>query len=933
MEIKQSKLLVPGYLTNQIYPVLLEKEKQKAVFGTKIDNVYSLMDNKDYKKLSKEAIVFKVHNILKENKSSFKVFEGVLENISFINQLINFYSECIYYEIDINSLPQDSDEEKEIKKIIELIDSLNLGIRENYNSLITNSKDYEVLDGFYSTFVEYKLLEKVIENKNKKFDNSGLFYNDPQYICKKATTRGKELDDISKFIIENGESSIQVVVSDNLYYEDIARVFTSYDIPFRRVTYKSSSVLVNRLLEFVDFLIKKDLDSLLVVLRKLPGYKVYGDDKKPILDENGKEIIVDYDKLCDYAKHFKLELEEFNKPFERFSNIDYDTIIKLRKNIESEKDETKKEKLKEERNKIVDSNKFFDVVDFQKSEPLIILEKQAERRRQHLQKTLDKWINDDPYESLMKFYNDMTVQTNWEEKENDYSAFVNAGRLIVESQKNNGDLKILYEMLKDVKKSDDKQDSSVILITDMNHLYINKNITIVVGANEGTFLPALEKNEIIKEDYVSKIEKYPSLEERLAFNELKMNCLSKISPVVLLSYCYSDYTGKEHKLSNYIEKTFNKTEEDFVELDINDQDNYNYYKNIDKTISKENAKKLFVKQDNGISGSVSSLEKYQNCPYSYFLQRGLGISDIEGYQKIDASVLGTLRHKIYEILGSNNFDDPKQLENLLNEYTEIINNVFTNESDEANIRKQMMGDALKLNQEIAYRLKDDGFKCVAQELKLDKVRVDAGDYHFNFTAIIDRIDQNDEYYRVIDYKSSNKTLNLSKFDEGKQLQLLTYLWLLWKEKKYSNEPAGAYYFDLNINKKKQDIDKVIDAIQNNQLLEMFINNNKLQGFTLKHLERIKRTGNPEYGEYKNNDLFSNAKDGRDEERKAKYDIRLIEVLDTFLTELYTDIANRIVEGRMESAPDQDTCRYCSFSSICHKEAFDTNEEGQEEENE
>lgn len=928
MKIKQSKLLVPGYLTNQIYPFLLEKQKQNATFGIKVDNVYTLMDDGDYKKESKEAIIYRVHEILKGNKDSFKVFGGVLENINFINQFIEFYTECIYYEIDINDLPEETDEEKETKKIIGLIDSLNLGIRENYNNLLDNVNNHEVLDKFYSTFIEYKLLQKAKEKASKSFENEELFYKEPNYIFKKATTRGKELEDIAKYIIDKNESSIQVVVSDNNYYEDVARVFSSYDIPYRRATYKYDSVLVKRLLDFVDFLIKKDLDSLLVVLRKLPGYKVIGDDKKPKLDEDNKEIIVEYDELCDYAKHFKLQLDEFEKPFNRFSDVKYDKILELRKKLDSDIEDVEKEKTKKEIEKIINEYKLFDIISFEKCEELIKLEAKAETRRKHLQETINKWINDDPYESLMKFYNDITRKVDWQENQSDYSAFSSAGRLIVESQKHNGDLKILYELLKNVKKSDDKSDSMVVLVTDMNHLYINKDITIVVGANEGTFLPTLEKSEIIKEDYVSKIDNYPSLEERLKFNDLKMECLKNISPEIVISYCYSDYSGKEHKLSNYIEKTFKKTEKDFIEKDINDQDNYNYYKKTDKTLSKANVKELFVKEGNGISGSVSSLEQYQSCPYSYFLQRGLGISDMEGYQSVDAAILGNLRHKIFEILGKNGFSDPKQLDELFDDYQKAIDKIFSNETDESSIRRKMIGDALKLNEIIAVKIKEDGFENVAQEFKLNNVQVNVGDYHFNFNAIVDRIDQKEEHFYVVDYKSSDHKLSLTEFDKGKQLQLLTYLWLLWREKVYDKKPGGAYYFDLNINN-KYDLIKAIEAIDDDKLLEAFIAKNKLQGLTIKELIGYKRTGTPDYKELKSN-YVSNASDRRDQERRDKYDIKLIECLDKFLSELYTEIANNIISGKMESRPDAKTCQYCVFSSICHKEEFETTDEELEE---
>ena len=893
MKIQNRKILVPGYLTNQIYPLLLKKSADNALFGVKTDNVYSLMDEDDHIKRSHESIIFEVYDTLKENRDSFAIFRDILGNIAFIEQFISFYTECVYYEIDMDALPEESDEEKEIKKIVSLIDRMDTGIRENYESLKNKLKDCEVIDDFYSQFLEHKLLHKAIDNGCKRYDCSDLFVKETNVICKKATTRGKELDDIASFILANSDRSVQVICPRNIYLEDTARVFDAYRIPYRRISYRSPSLIVMRIREFVDFLRKKDTDTLVRVLRH---------------EDVNKD-------LCDYLEHFGADIKELSGPFGRFRDIDHEAIRELERKISEEKDYSKRNRYYEEKKRLLESCKLLDIIDWSKSGPLVTLEEKAEKRRLEISDTLDEWLNGDPYDALLKYYNCLAADTDWKAYDSELSAFSDAGRLIKESRRYNGDLGLLNGLLKGIKTGDEKGRSDAVVIGDTDHMLPGKDITIVIGANEGVFLPVLEMKGIVKEDYVSRIDRYPTLGERLQFNMLKMECLKHISKTVVISYCYSDYAGKEHKLSSYIENTFGVRESDFIERDTEE---FSYHKNIDHTLSKDNAKELFVRKDNGISGSVSSLEKYQSCPYRYFLERGIGISELEGYQGIDPAVLGTLRHKIFEILGHDDFRDEGRLDELLDEYMGILKSVFTGEKDELELKRRMMGTILGFNEQIARELRNsDDMSCAQQEYRLDRERVEAGDHHFNFTAIVDRIDTDHDRYRVIDYKSGGVSFSAKNFLEGRQLQLLTYLWLLWKKDVIKKEALGAFYFNLDLVKDYRDRTKdIIEAFDDSKKeYETFRDKNRLQGWYVPDSDTRKKQG-------LNNPLINGARKVSDSE----WDMNSMEGIDEFLNELFRDVADNIVGGNMETRPDTDTCRYCSFASICHKEEFETAEE-------
>lgn len=902
MQIKETKILVPAYLTNVVYPFILKQNKEDAAFGIKIDNIHSLMSEEDYRKMSDEEVLMQTHSELKKHKDTFAVFDKVLDKMSFIEQFISFYRECVCYEIDIDSLPEDSDEEIEIKRIMKLIDSLELNIKNNYQHFRQKGIEYQIFNDFYGQFMEYRLFKKLLNEGCPSYKIEDIRRKAENISCLKTTTRGKELDAVALYIVnECDSSSTQVVIPKGVYSEDIARVFKAHDIPFRRVGYSKESMLVKKLREFIDFLIHKDLNSFLKVL----------------VHNKGTE------HLYEYASHFEIDVKEIYNEFKRFSFVDMDRILDLENKAASQSDQTAREKITNKIRNTLSEYRFLDIIDWSRTRPLVLLEREAEKERKQIENTVKDWLENDPYLSLQEFYNDIVENTDWKLYEHDYQAFTKAGTIIREAQKEDLELNILQELISKCRNNDEKTDSNAVTITDTDHLMMGKETTIILGAEEGVFLQALEKNGIIKEDYVEKIANYPSLEERLQFSELKMDLLKQISPNIIISYCYSDYAGKEHKLSSYIEKAFDTSEKKFTEWPDN---KYEYLQEKNNTISKEKARTLFVTKDNGISGSVSSLETYQNCPYNYFLQKGIGISEQEGYQQVDPAVLGTLRHRIFELLGKDRFNDRDLLDRLLDGYMDELKKVFDGQKDELELKRIMIGNILKLNETIARKIAQSGsYTDAKQEYRLDRERVEAGEYHFNFTAIVDRIDYDDSFYRVVDYKSSNVRFSTTAFDEGKQLQLMTYLWLLWKKKQIAGQPVGAYYFDLNVNG-ENDIAKAKKSFESKEEAEaLFEKKNSLQGLTLV-------PGNNESG---NKDILKNggyltnvtsASDRRSEESKEKYDIDKIEGIDIFLSELYENIADRIVNGHFEKNASDDTCRYCSFSSICHKEKIEESEE-------
>ena len=89
------------------------------------------------------------------------------------------------------------------------------------------------------------------------------------------------------------------------------------------------------------------------------------------------------------------------------------------------------------------------------------------------------------------------------------------------------------------------------------------------------------------------------------------------------------------------------------------------YNNNPNKIDKENIEKLY---GNNLVTSVSRLEKYRSCPFSYYLQYGLKLKEKEEL-KIQSFNTGSFMHEVidsfFDYVNSENIDLPFLLEDYL----------------------------------------------------------------------------------------------------------------------------------------------------------------------------------------------------------------------------------------------------------------------------
>lgn len=183
--------------------------------------------------------------------------------------------------------------------------------------------------------------------------------------------------------------------------------------------------------------------------------------------------------------------------------------------------------------------------------------------------------------------------------------------------------------------------------------------------------------------------------------------------------------------------------------------------------------------------SISRLETYNKCPFSYYIKYGLKITE-KREDTLQSSELGSLCHYLME----------KCLDN------ETLVDIEAKHYIEENLKEKY--DDHPMNQYFINNLIEDmkmTIKIIQKQLKLgDYVPVakekeisgQIGDVPFS--GIIDRVDEFGNYARIVDYKSSSKEIDLNLAMQGFNIQMLVYLDMLCKQE--NKDRAGMLYFNM-----------------------------------------------------------------------------------------------------------------------------------------
>ena len=362
-----------------------------------------------------------------------------------------------------------------------------------------------------------------------------------------------------------------------------------------------------------------------------------------------------------------------------------------------------------------------------------------------------------------------------------------------------------------------------------------------------------------------------------------------------------------------------------------------YYSNLGENISKENLERLY---GDTLRTSISKLESYKRCPFSYYLKYALKLSDRTSL-KLEKLDTGTLMHDIiddfFELLKEKNISvkeiEEEQIDKIIEE---ILNNklllkqnyIFNSIPKYIVLTKRLKKVIIRAIKYIINTLKYSDFKVLGTEIEFGdnkqyqpiKISLEDGK-KLEIIGKIDRVDiaenKDGRFIRIIDYKSSVKNIDLNEVVAGIQIQLLTYLDAVSKEE--NADLAGILYFNL--------IEPVIKAKNKNlteeQLEQEIRNNFKMNGLILGDIDVVKMMDNNLTTGNSNIIPAYIDKDGNLSKNKPSIiEKDEFKLLQDKVEKVIKQISEEILSGDITQKPiylhknKRTACEFCTYKAVC-----------------
>lgn len=363
------------------------------------------------------------------------------------------------------------------------------------------------------------------------------------------------------------------------------------------------------------------------------------------------------------------------------------------------------------------------------------------------------------------------------------------------------------------------------------------------------------------------------------------------------------------KLSN---KKINKVCDDYF-CKINEVNHHN----LNLRIPSNTALKLYSKT---LNVSPSSIETYAKCPFYHFILYGLKLKVKEKYL-FDSREVGTFVHYLLENVIKNDIDNIKEgnTYEIIKKYS--LSYLKDNGKIMDNKTKYLIEELSKSTSNVINMIVSEQeksrFKPTFFELKIDDnstvtpLSVKLLNGTLNINGIVDRVDtyQDDEnfYYRIIDYKTGEKKFRLDEVLMGLNLQMLIYLLAIKNSHSFTDKkmiPSALLYYPALLKESKSS-----------------------RGLTLEEKEKSV------YDRLKMNGIINSSSDVLDlfgEDLKCYTDSFVRDKLSfekvfsmddinnvfEYMINTIKTIGNNILDGKISVSPVEDGCKYCKFSSIC-----------------
>ncbi len=367
-------------------------------------------------------------------------------------------------------------------------------------------------------------------------------------------------------------------------------------------------------------------------------------------------------------------------------------------------------------------------------------------------------------------------------------------------------------------------------------------------------------------------------------------------------------------------------------------------------ISSDLAEAIFPKS---LRMSQTRFESYLRCPFAYYCEYLLGLSSKESAD-FSALDVGSLIHAVLENLFLALENDRKTIKTVSREeipsYTEKVCRAYVDEICPEEMKssprllhlfERLKRSATLISEELYDEFAQSDFTPAFFEFTIgkagapDPIAFDFGDgSEMLFHGQIDRIDTYRHsdgrlYLRVVDYKTGKKVFSVDDVKKGKNLQMLLYLFSLWKSenpafkerlalgKEETPLPAGISYMMASVS------DVALDAPCDEEEVKAIAKKSLVRsGLTLEDEEIVRAMDKLLSGHFV--PLKKDKKTGSIKWDKSFASLeRMGEIFDE-MKAVVAEVGSSMRRGRACAEPSEErigmgtVCDSCSYKPICRK---------------
>lgn len=811
---------------------------------------------------NENALLFSCYQKLINQKDRFPIYQSMFCYSAFIKEIITFAKQMVLYNVSIDDLLVDTPSNKELKGILEIV--LQLPLKEyemvqqveSIQNNLMQIKDLHLVTPFSSSVFEYDFIETLKNN------HPSLILEDDVTPCSsmhlyKALSSRIELEGIVQDCIQKNTPCNIVLTSFKDQFPVLKTLLDRYGISYNSLHETTILHASTMFISLAKVALYKDSEHFLDALSK---------------DAFGKKTPVE---ILDFISTVMVDVNVI-PPYHEILNDLYTNEKAYYLDME-EKTNAYLEKIDVYTNLLLSSltpkeamQNAYDV--FMHTFQLNSVEelKLANQIRELLNQTIL---------SITSFEDALFVLSLMEKTLND---------------------KPLYQ-------------NGFVTITDLTHPVSKKETTYVVNCS-GSLYPAVPLQKgLFDELYVRKVEGFPSLNKRHSMYMKQLEWITNSCNELIYSYHTADYQGKEITLAFEVERLFQQQK-------IWDVKTLEPYTKEKAVLDEEIASQLFFNDEGLIHSSVSRIERFFSCPYSYFIQSGLKVTDFE-YANLDAGTIGSLQHKAMEVLVdrySNKYADGTKddIKAIVAPYFDELCKYYPHQENVFRLTELRLVN--RVYESLIFLKEYSGatsFKPSVSEYEFTYPITD----HVIIHGIVDRIDTYNDNFYIVDYKSSNKKLVDNMIRSGKQLQLLTYL--IATKETHDMTPIGCYYYSFKPTTTNTEYGKIskkggfeVFDISDETRHKDMMKQRRFEGATFNPLSYDEVFGDKKvFKEFFVGNLTP----------KSLYDYDLIK---DCMETLYNYFEQQLRKGAIEIEPQESACLFCPYKPICRFKGLEEDKE-------